>query len=152
MKQFENIIGFVHHAQQLILGYCCKLLTLEEQIKIHQIMSKRLLQYGIIFRTIYFSENPPYRNFVPCKNTVRNSTVQIFLFFFCTVIPVPYLSVPHFFIQLTSRTIQQETCGIATSKSRIIVLRPSILAVAVEQSFAFTVHRLQNIIGFPLYQ
>ena len=53
----------------------------------------------------------PYRNFVPRKITVRTSTVHNF---FRTVIP--YLSVPHFFNQFTSRKIQQETFAIAFFK------------------------------------
>ena len=71
--------------------------------------SKGLLQYGAeLFSVLYSSKNIPYHNFVPRKNTVRNSTVRNF---FHTA--MPYLSVPHFFNQFTSRTIQQETFAFA---------------------------------------
>ena len=81
------------------------------------VSSKGLLRYGTeLFSVLYSSKNIPYRNFVPRKNTVLCSTVRNF---FRTVIP--YLSVPHFFNQFTSRKIQQENFAIATSKFRFIV-------------------------------
>ena len=62
---------------------------------------KGLLRYGTeLFSVLYSSKNIPYPNFVPRKNTVRNSTVRNF---FRAV--MPHLSAPHFFNQFTSRKI-----------------------------------------------
>ena len=80
--------------------------------------SMGFLRYGTeLFSALDSSKNIPYRNFVLRKNTVRKNTIRNF---FRTVIP--YLSVPHFFNQFTSRKIQQETFAIATSKFRFIGL------------------------------
>ena len=62
--------------------------------------AKGLLRYGTeLFSVLFSSKNIPYRNFVPRKNTVRNSTVRNFF-----RIVISYLSVPIFF----STSLRQE--------------------------------------------
>ena len=77
------------------------------------LVTKGLLRYGTeLFSALYSSKNIPYRSFVPCKNTVRNSRpVPTVRNFFRTVIS--FLSVPLFFNQFRSRKTQQETFAIA---------------------------------------
>ena len=61
---------------------------------------KGLLRYGTeLFSVLFSSKNIPYRNFVPRKNTVRNSTARYFF-----RIVISYLSVPIFF----STSLRQE--------------------------------------------
>ena len=58
------------------------------------------VRYGTeLFSVLFSSKNIPYRNFVPRKNTVRNSTVRNFF-----RIVISYLSVPIFF----STSLRQE--------------------------------------------
>ena len=66
--------------------------------------AKGLLRYGTeLFSVLFSSKNIPYRNFVPRKNTVRNSTVRNF----CRIV-ISYLSVPIFF---STSLLQENSAG-----------------------------------------
>ena len=91
-----------------------------KRIKI-AIPAKGLLRYGTkLFSVLFSSKNIPYRNFVPRKNTVRNSTVRKYrtqqygteIFPYRITVPIRTI----FFNQFTSRKIQQETFSIAFFK------------------------------------